>query len=225
MRVMHKTEHQAITPALVVILALMITPSIISAGSFIEIGAGYNVPLGAWRNVYGAGMAYGGMIGFTFGEFANPSIGGFLLFPAIGSVIQNEYEHTHQTEFVSLYAMTGMVSLSNRLFFTLSDGNILTFDVGYGIFSQRDYATVVSTNYESIDNLSGHGAICGFGLQHAIEFSVFDFVHPFLKCYYSPNKVICHVVGPGGSSINDYEAAESRIGIIAGITLIIVGEE
>lgn len=209
---------------LVILLTLSVTAVPLLAGAFIEIGTGYNLPVGAWRDVYGNGMLYGGMIGFTFGEFANPGISGFLLFPTVGPVIKSQYEQIHATPYISLFAATTLVALVNRAYIAVSDRNTLTLELGYGIFSQRDYVTIETSNYESVDNLSGHGALFGLGLQRAFDFAVFDFIHPFLKCYYAPTTVTYHLIGPDGS-ITDYEAGKSRLGITVGISLIIVGEE
>jgi hypothetical protein len=213
---------RASSSALFVLLAASTT---LSAGAFIEIGTGYTIPLGGWGEVYGSGMTYGGAIGFTFGEFANPGVSGFLLFPSVGSAIQDEYERVHDTPYISLFGVTSLVALTNRAFIALSEKNILTLELGYGIFSQRDYVTIENSNYGSVDNLAGHGVLFGFGLQRAFDFSVFDFIQPFLKCYYAPNRVTYHVIGPGGSSITDYDAGDNRLGIIAGFSLISIGEE
>jgi hypothetical protein len=195
------------------------------AGASVELGTGYNVPLGAWSDAYGAGMAYCGGISFSFGEFFNPGVTGFLIFPSTGSVIENAYRNTHGTESISLFAVTGLVCLANHAHLALSDRDIVTLEGGYGIFSQREYVTVVAESYESIDNFSGHGALIGIGLKHRIAFSVFDHLHTFLKCYYSPNKVVYHVVGPGGLTVEDHTAAGSRAGFIIGISLESIGEE
>jgi hypothetical protein len=221
----HRINHLCIHGMLMTILAVLAPIAALSAGALVEIGAGYNIPIGTWSDVYGTGMTYGGTFGFTFGEFLNPGIGAWLIFPAVGSIIQNEYEQTHHTTSISLFSATTIFSLSNRAYINLSDRNTLTLEIGYGIFSQRDYVTITTNNYESVDNLSGHGALFGVGLQHAMSFSIFDFIHPFLKCYYTPDKVIYHVIGPGGGSLNDHEAGNSRIGIIAGFSLISIGEE
>ncbi len=210
----------------ITILCILFAPlTTLTAGAFVEIGTGYNIPLGAWRHVYGAGMAYGGMFGFTFGEILNPGVSAWFIFPSAGSIITQEYEQRHNTTYISLFAMTNLFSINNRAYINLSDKNTLTFDMGYGIFSQRNYATIENNSYETVDNLSGHGLLFGLGLQRMIGFSIFDFIHPYFKCYYAPNEVTYHIVGPGGTSIDDYTGAQSRMGFVAGVTLISIGEE
>ena len=59
----------------------------LEAGAFIELSSGYTVPFGAWRSSYGKGFSLGGMAGFTFSEFVNPGIGGFIFFPKTGKRI------------------------------------------------------------------------------------------------------------------------------------------
>jgi hypothetical protein len=204
---------------------VLITVASVTAGAFVEIGTGYNMPLGTWRDVYGSGMTFGGNIGFTFGEFFNPEISGFLLFPSVGKVIQDEYEQEHGTASISLFSMASLLSLGNRIFVALSDRDILTFHLGYGIFSQRDYVTVVNTDFETIENLAGHGATFGIGYQHPIDFSVFDHIHPFLRCYFAPNEVTYHIVDQYGTLASDYQAGENRMGIMVGVSLISIGEE
>ena len=196
----------------------------LKGGAFIELSGGYNVPIGEWGTVFGKGFFFGGMAGFTFSEFVNPGIGGFLSFPKTGEGIEDEYKTIHDTEYISLFTSTGFIYLTNRMNFALTEKNIFTVEVGYGIHSQRCYVTIIDDNYEARNNFSGHGPFIGFSLKRHIQFSVFDHIMPFVKIYYSPNKVSYHIVDANSSIVN-LDVGDRRIGIYAGISLISIGEE
>lgn len=209
-------------PILIVVCAFVFQK--LSAGGFVELSSGYNLPFGEWSRTFGGGFCYGGMFGFTFSEYLNPGIGGLIIFPRTGKNIVDEYKSIQETEYISLFTATGFIYLENRMNFALSENYIFTFDIGYALHSQRDYATIIYNNYESIDNFSGYGPFVGFGLKRKITFSVFDYIQPFTKLYYSPNRVYYLIVDKTFSNIN-FPVAENRIGAFIGITLISIGEE
>jgi hypothetical protein len=193
-------------------------------GALVELTSGYNISCGEWSKGYGNGAFYGGMIAFTFSEYLNPGVGAFLVFPKTGSMILNEYRNIYNTEAISVFSVTAIVYLSNRINFAINENSSVTVDAGLGLFSQRDYVTIVSSNFESIDNFSGFGPVIGIGYKKSMQFSVFDYVHPFLKLYYSPKTVNCHIIEPD-LSVSNLLIADRRIGIYAGITLTSIGEE
>ncbi len=203
---------------LLIIGFIIISHISLRGGTFIELSPAYNIPIGEWNDAFGKGFCFGGSIGFSFSEYMNPEIGGFLIFPQTGDIVENEYKIIHSTESVSLFTATAYIYLGNRIDLALSEKTILSFEVGYGIHSQRDYASVPGYSYESIDNFSGHGPFIGFGLKKKIELSVFDYIQPFLKLYYSQNNAYYLIVDTN-SSVDNFNIADKRIGLFVGITL------
>lgn len=215
-----------LTSSLCILLSIAILFPFLSlkAGAFIELSPGYTVPFGAWRSSYGKGFSVGGMAGFTFSEFVNPGIGGFLFLPKTGKRIEDEYKAVHNTEYISLFTSTGLIYISNRIDLALNDSDNLSLDIGYGIHSQRSDVTIINDNYGTSENFSGHGPYIGIGLQKKMQFSVFDYIMPFFKVYFSPNTVYYHILDTDASIIN-HDVANERYGFIAGVSLISIGEE
>jgi len=206
------------------IFIIILTYLPLKAGAFVELSSGYSLPFGEWNKVFGKGFCFGGMAGFSFSEYLNPGLGGLLIFPRTGESIEEEYKSIHNTESISLFTATGFIYLENRMEFELSEKNIFTVDFGYALHSQRDYATIIYNGYECVDNFSGHGPFLGIGFKKSMSFSVFDYIHPFLKFYYSSNKVYYYIVD-NHSSIVNFDVAERRLGFFMGITFISIGEE
>lgn len=195
-----------------------------SAKGYVEFNSGYNIPFGDWKNVFGNGFSIGGMTAIPFSEYLNPGIGGFLSFPKTGHIVVDEYRRVQKTDYISLFTVTGFLYIVNRINLALSENTILTIDTGYGVHSHRDYATVLNDNYESIDNLSGYGPFIGMGVKKSINFSVFNFIQPFIKFYYSPNKVY-YLIVDRSSSCNEFFVSNKRLGVFLGISLISENEE
>ncbi len=210
--------------SLLVIITIILSCQSLNPGAFVEFASGYNIPFGEWSKVFGKGFCFGGVVGFSFSEYVNPGIGGFLIFPKTGRSVETEYKRIHDTESISLFTTTGFIYLGNRMEFALSEKNIITVEIGYGFHSQRNNVTVIYNSYECIDNFSGSGPFIGFGLKKNISFSIFDYIHPFLKLYYSPNKVYYHIIDRS-FSIDNFYVADKRIGVFVGITIIVIGEE
>ena len=207
-----------------VISIFVIVLQVKSANGYVELNSGYNIPFGDWKNVFGSGFSIGGMTTISFSEYLNPGVGGFLSFPKTGHIVEDEYRRVQETDYVSLFTVTGFFYLVNRINLALSENTILTIDTGYGVHSQRDYATVLNDNYESVDNLSGYGPFIGLGIKRSMNFSVFNFIQPFMKFYYSPNKVY-YLVVDRSSSCNEFFVSERRLGVFLGISLISEDEE
>jgi len=194
------------------------------AGGFVELSPGYNISCGEWRRVFGNGISIGGMVGFSFSEYVNPGLGGFIVFPKTGNLAEEEYRNTYNTEYISLFTVTSYIYIGNRMQFAVSESSEFTVDFGLGIHNQRDYATIIYNNFESSDNFSGFGPFLGLGLKRRFRFSVFDYIHPFAKFYYSPGRVYYHIVEPDLSA-RDLYVADRRVGIIIGLSLISFGKE
>jgi len=198
--------------------------SALGASAFVELTSGYNIAYGKWRNGFGNGLVFGGLTGFSFSEYLNPAVGGFIVFPKTGKVPEQEYKNTYETDYVSLFTVTGFFYIENRMEFALSESVKLSVGFGLGILNQRDYVSIVYNNFESSDNFSGFGFYFGWGIKRRWRFSVFDYVNPFVNFYYSPNRVYYHVVDPNFKG-RDLYIADEKIGIIIGISLISFGKE
>jgi hypothetical protein len=193
-------------------------------GAFIELSSGYILPFGAWRSTYGKGLSLGGMAGFSISEFVNPGIGGFLFFPKTGGNIKDEYTQLYGTEYISLFTSTTMIYIVDRIDIALNEADKLSFDIGYGIHSQRNYVTIINTNFGTSEFLSGHGPFLGLSVQKMLPFSAFDYIMPFVKIYYSPSRVSYNIIDTDASIIKHHVSKE-RYGFIIGISLISIGEE
>jgi len=216
-----KIPYRFFSLLLTLFLILLYQPLV--GNTFVEISSGYNIAFGKWSDGFGKGFFLGGMTGFSFSEYVNPGIGGFIIFPKTGKIIEDEYKKVHNTKSISLFTTTSFLYLVNRMNFPLSEKSALTVEIGYGIHSQKNNATIIYDNFESTEFLSGNGPFVGIGFEREINFSAFDYIQPFLKCYYSPGKVYYNIIDQS-LTVDKFEIAGQRIGVFVGITFINIGK-
>lgn len=214
-------KHKCIL--LFLLCTLLITEKVYAPAS-IELSSGYNIPFGKWSHTFGKGFYFGGTASFTFSEYINPGIGIQLVFPETGNIALLEYKRIHDTEFISLFTNTGYIFIENRVDISLSKNNTLSIEAGYGLHTQRVHATIIYDSYECMDNLSGNGPFIGIGFKRKIDFSVFNYIKPNLRFYYSSNEVHYLVINRS-SEAEKLKVAERRVGIFLGIVLTSMGEE
>jgi hypothetical protein len=214
-------KHKCILLSFLIILLIS---QKLSAPASIELFSGYNIPFGKWSDTFGKGFYYGGTASFTFSEYINPGIGIQLVFPKTGNVALAEYKRVHDTEYISLFTNTGYIFIENRVDISLSKNNTLSVEVGYGLHTQRVHATIIYESYECMDNFSGNGPFVGLGFKRKIDFSVFNYIKPNLRLYYSPNDANYLVINDN-SEVEKLKVAEKRVGIFLGIVLTSIGEE
>lgn len=200
-------------------LILLLLSQKLSAPASIELSSGYNIPFGKWSDTFGKGFYFGGTASFTFSEYINPGIGVNLVFPKTGNTALSEYKRTHDTESISLFTNTGYIFIENRIDISLSKNSTFSIEAGYGLHTQRVHATIIYDSYECMDNLSGHGPFIGIGFKRKIDFSVFNYIKPNIRFYYSPTEVNYLVIN-NSSEVKKLKVAEKRVGIFMGVTLI-----